>query len=183
MYATLATLLEKPLVRREPLRELDAIVVLGAPLGPAGTLTDVLAERVDAAARLYHAGGAKTIVATGGATGVVRPEAEAMAEALVERGVPEADLIVEPVARNTFENAFYAVRAMSPLDSAWIVTQPFHLRRAVRLFRAEGVDAHPWHIDDSLEYRDRARAVRWLVREYGSWARELVVGLGGRRWR
>lgn len=51
-----ARALEAPLVVREPFRALDAIVVHGAPLGPADALTPVLAER--AAAALWRAGGA-----------------------------------------------------------------------------------------------------------------------------
>jgi uncharacterized SAM-binding protein YcdF (DUF218 family) len=55
-----------------------------------------------------------------------------------------------------------------------LVTQPFHGRRAARVFRAEGFEPHVWHIADSLQYRDRVRAVRWLVREYAAWAKELA---------
>jgi uncharacterized SAM-binding protein YcdF (DUF218 family) len=56
----------------------------------------------------------------------------------------------------------------------WLVTQPFHARRALRLFRAAGLDARAWHIADSVQYRDRGRAVRWLVREYAAWAKLLL---------
>src|SRR5579872_5240883 len=52
-----ARLLERPLVIREPFAPLDAIVVLGAPLGPGGALSPVAAERVRAAAALWRAGG------------------------------------------------------------------------------------------------------------------------------
>jgi hypothetical protein len=31
-----------------------------------------------------------------------------------------------------------------------------------------------WHIDDSIEYRDRKRALRWVIREYAAWGRELL---------
>jgi uncharacterized SAM-binding protein YcdF (DUF218 family) len=52
----------------------------------------------------------------------------------------------------------------------WIVTQPFHGRRAALLFRRANLDPRVHHIADSVQYRDRRRAVRWLVREYASWA-------------
>jgi uncharacterized SAM-binding protein YcdF (DUF218 family) len=169
----LAALLERPLVVREPLRPLDAIAVLGAPLGPGGALTRVLDERVAAAAALWRAGGGRVVVATGGGAGP-RPEAEAMAEGLRARGVPA--VLVEPEARTTAENARRVAALLAPLGarSVWIVTQPFHGRRAARLFRRAGLDAHIWHIDDSLEYRDRAAAVRWLVREYAAWVKHLA---------
>jgi uncharacterized SAM-binding protein YcdF (DUF218 family) len=166
-----ASLLERPLVVREPLQALDAIVVLGAPLGPRGALTPILAERIAAAAALWRAGAGRVVVATGGVTGGTRAEADAIADALRAAGVP--DVITETASRSTLENA----RLCRPLleargvRSLWIVTQPYHGRRGARLFRQAGFDAHPWHIDDSLEYRDRGRAVGWLVREYASWAR------------
>jgi uncharacterized SAM-binding protein YcdF (DUF218 family) len=173
-----ARLLERPLVIREPFVPLDAIVVLGAPLGPGGTLSPVAAERVAAAAALWRAGGGGLVVATGGITrGAPRAEADAIAEALGGLGVPVA--ITERASRTTRDNA----RLTRPLleargvRSLWLVTQPFHGRRSARLFRRAGFDAHVWHIDDSVQYRGRRRAVRWLVREYAAWAR-LWAGLG-----
>lgn len=167
-------LLERPLVvRGEALRPLDAIVVLGAPLR-RDRLTPPLVERVEAAAQLYHAGGAPRVIASGGVTrGAARSEAAAMAEALHARGVP--DVLVEDRSQTTAENATFT-RALTAARSVWIVTQPFHGRRAARLFRRAGFDAHVWHIANSLEYRDRRRAARWIVREYAAWASLLLRG-------
>ena len=164
--------LEAPLViRGESLRPLDAIVVLGAPLRD-DALTPPLAERVDAAAALYRAGGAPRVVASGGVTrGAARSEAAVIAEALHARGVP--DVVVEDRSRTTRENAVETARLLGPC-AVWLVTQPFHGRRAARLFRAAGFDAHVWHIADSLEYRDRRRALRWVTREYLAWAGLLL---------
>ena len=174
LAATLASLLERPLVVSEPLRPLDAIVVLGAPL-LRGALSPCVEERVEAAAALWRAGGGPLVVATGGITrGATRAEADVMAEGLRARGVTE--VLVENVSRTTHDNARLtaALLGRRGARSVWLVTQPFHGRRAARLFRAAGLDAHVWHIADSLEYRDRRRAVRWLVREYAAWGALLV---------
>jgi uncharacterized SAM-binding protein YcdF (DUF218 family) len=172
-----AALLERPLVIREPLQPLDAIVVLGAPLGPGDALTPFLAERVAAAVALWRAGAGRIVVATGGLTGrATRPEADVIAAALRARGVP--DVITESASRSTFDNA----RMTRPLleahgvRSLWLVTQPYHARRSARIFRRAGFDAHVWHIADSLEYRDRVRALRWLIREYAAWLRLFLRG-------
>ena len=180
----LAWLLERPLVVREPLQRLDAIVVLGAPLAPDGALSPIALERVDAAAKLFGDGGAPIVVATGGTTrGAPIAEAEAMAAALRARGVGEGALIVEAASQTTAENARRTAELLSPRGAraVWIVTQPFHGRRAARLFRAAGLEAHVWHIDDSLEYRDRRRALRWLTREYAAWGRLLVRSARNRK--
>lgn len=168
------SLLERPLVvRGEPLRALDAIVVLGAPLRD-DRLTPPLVERVDAAAELFRAGAAPRVVASGGTTrGASRSEAAAIAEALHARGIP--DVIVEDRSQTTAENAT-ETRALIGTCAVWLVTQPFHGRRAARLFRRAGFDAHVWHIANSLEYRDRRRAMRWVAREYAAWASLLLRG-------
>jgi len=168
-------LLERPLVLRdEPLRALDAIVVLGAPLC-GGAPTPPLVERIDAAAELYHAGGARLVVATGGVThGASRSEAAAIAEGLRARGVP--DVLVEDRSQTTAENATMTAAMLGDKRRVWLVTQPFHGRRAARLFRSAGFDAHVWHIANSLEYRDRRRALRWVAREYVAWAALLLRG-------
>lgn len=175
MLDRLARLLERPLEIREPFAVRDAIVVLGAPLGPDGTLSPIVLERVAAAAALWRAGGGRLVVATGGVTdGAPRAEADAMAEALAELGVP--GVLAECASRSTIDNA----RLTRPMleahgvRSLWLVTQPFHGRRSARLFRRAGFDAHVWHIADSLQYRDRRRALKWLIREYAAWLALLV---------
>jgi uncharacterized SAM-binding protein YcdF (DUF218 family) len=144
--------------------------VLGASLGPGDRPTTVLLERIDAAAALWRTGGAPVVIATGGVTRRARrAEADVVAEALRARGVPE--VLVERESLTTAANAARTARLLRPGARVWLVTQPFHGRRAARLFRAAGLAPQVWHIADSLEYRDRRRALRWLVREYASWIR------------
>ncbi len=163
--------LEAPLAVREPFRPLDAIVVLGGPLGPGDRMTPSLYERVHAAAELYRAGGAPRIIASGGITrGASRAEADAIADELAGMGIPASAITVERHSKSTFANARFTAQLVEPRASVWLVTQPFHGRRAQRLFRRAGIDAHVWHIDDSLQYRDRRRALRWVLGEYASWA-------------
>ncbi|HEX5060219.1 MAG TPA: YdcF family protein [Kofleriaceae bacterium] len=177
MIGLVAKLLEAPLAVGDTSFEArDAIVVLGAPLTAAGELSQVLEERVAAAVALYRMGGGRLVVASGGPTHGTRPEAAAIAEALHAAGIP--DVLVEDRSLSTAENARLTAEVLAPLGvrTVWIVTQPFHAKRAARLFRRAGLDARSWHIADSVQYRDRGRAVRWLVREYASWAALAVRG-------
>ncbi|MEO8704008.1 MAG: YdcF family protein [Kofleriaceae bacterium] len=172
MIGLVASLLEAPLVVREPMRRLDAIVVLGAPLRKDRP-SPVLAERIAAAAALWHAGGAPIVVATGGVTyGGTRAEADVMAEQLRDRGVTEVR--VEAASKTTAENARFTAALLGTGTRVWLVTQPFHGRRAARLFRTAGLEPHVWHIADSIEYRDRKRALKWLAREYAAWGALLL---------
>ena len=175
MIDRIARLLEAPLVVGDSVVEpRDAIVILGASLR-RDRLSSVLAERVAAGLALWRAGGAPTIVCTGGVTGrAPRAEATVMVEVLVAAGVPASAIIIEDRAQTTVDNAAFVAALLPAGARVWLVTQPFHARRAAYLFRRAGLDARAWHIADSLEYRDRRRAVRWLVREYAAWASLLV---------
>lgn len=171
-----ARTLGAPLAVRDPLERLDAIVVLGAPLTRRGGLTDVVAERVAAAAALWRADAAPLVCPTGADTGGGRSEAHAMAEALLDHGVPAAALRIEPRARSTAENATEVARLLrgEGVRRVWLVTQPFHGRRARWLFRRAGLDPRVWAIDDGLQHQHPARALRWIAREYAAWAGALA---------
>lgn len=185
LVALAARILELPLVATAPFARLDAIVVLGAPLGPGDTLTAALGERALAAARLYRAGGGAVVIACGGVTGAAtRSEADVLADALVTEGVPRERIVIERASRTTLANAREAAPLLAACGATrvWIVTQPFHTRRAARAFRRfAGVDARAWHVEDSVAYRDPVRALRWAVREYAAWGKHLAIELTARR--
>ena len=175
MIARLARVLGAPLERAAGAGTADAIVILGAPLAKDGLLTDVLRERVMAGYELWKRGAAPLICVTGGPSRG-RTEAEAMADALRDLGVPAHALRIEAESRTTTENATRtaALLAADGVRSVWVVTQPFHLRRACWLFRRAGFDARGFRIADGLQDREPERALRWIRREYAAWARALL---------
>lgn len=182
LFARAVALLERPLViaDRAPTAA-AAIVVLGAPLAADGGLSEVLRERVDGGVALWRQGLAPIVICTGGITGgATRAEATVMAEAVVAAGVPVAAVVVEPRALTTADNAREVAALLPPGAQVWLVTQPFHGRRARRCFRAVGLAPSVWHLDDSVQYRDRGRALRWVTREYAAWTRALVLDAVGR---
>jgi len=95
-----------------------------------------------------------------------------MAARVLELGVPEAALRVDDASANTRENALHAARLLLPdHPRVWVVTQPFHMRRALFWFRRAGFEPLGWHIEESVQYRDPWRGLKWVAREYGAWAR------------
>jgi uncharacterized SAM-binding protein YcdF (DUF218 family) len=160
----------RPLRRMAEPRRADAIVVLGVPARATGELTSVGEERVRAAAELWHRGLAPVVCITGGAVrGPV--EAVVMAERARALGVPDAALRLDMEAQSTYENAVRVAEMLPAGARVWLVTQPFHLRRSMHLFRQAGLQPLPWHIEDSMQYDEPARALRWIAREYASWGR------------
>jgi uncharacterized SAM-binding protein YcdF (DUF218 family) len=69
-------------------------------------------------------------------------EAEAMARAATELGVPRRDIIVEGTARNTQESA-RAVKRVLKSKRIFLVTSAYHMKRAEGLFKKQGFDVFP----------------------------------------
>jgi uncharacterized SAM-binding protein YcdF (DUF218 family) len=114
--------------------EADAIVVLGCR-GPVA-----LRRRLEIGIRLFERGAAPLLVLSGGGRGPLR-EAELMRRAAIAHGVPPTAMLVDPVSRDTFENAGETARLLSArgLRSVLLVSDRVHLPRAALLFRLAGL--------------------------------------------
>jgi uncharacterized SAM-binding protein YcdF (DUF218 family) len=131
----------------------DAIVLIGGALAPPGPplhWMDLSAsvDRLVHAARLYRAGKAPVIVVSGGGGPYpdepVKP-ADAMADLLVEWGLPRDALLLERRSRTTFENALYTKEILDArgLRRVLVVTSAQHMWRTLAVFRSLDIDAIP----------------------------------------
>lgn len=121
-------------------RTYDTAVVLGARLRPDGTPGPALVRRVAHAADLHRQGRVGRLLLSGGHAAAGCTEAEAMRRLAVAMGVPEAALLVEPHARNTFENALFSMALLDPGECVVLVSDAWHLPRARFAFRRLGGD-------------------------------------------
>lgn len=119
---------------------LDDLVVLGAGLRPDGTPSEALRYRLDAAlAYLEENPGTGCVVSGGQGFGEVRTEADAMAEYLVERGLDEGRITREERSSTTAENVLFSSELIAPGSEVGIVTNDFHLYRALRIAERNGL--------------------------------------------
>ncbi|MFO1352892.1 MAG: YdcF family protein [Gammaproteobacteria bacterium] len=150
----------------------DAIVVLGGGVegaAPPYRLYPDLggsADRVWFAARLFKAGKAPLIIASGGRlpwTGAAQAEAPAIVELLEELGVPSAALAVESESLNTYQNAVNVkpILQQRGLRSILLVTSAMHMTRALGTFRAQGIEVYPAPTDYEFVPAP-ASLLRWL---------------------
>jgi uncharacterized SAM-binding protein YcdF (DUF218 family) len=128
----------------------DAIVVLGGYLqrndwGGAPTIGADTYERLVYAAALHEHWPQVPIVVSGGrALGEEHPPlAQMMAEYLREREVPDALIIQESKARNTYENAKFSMALLPSGASVAIITEGPHMWRAELVFQKQGADVIP----------------------------------------
>jgi uncharacterized SAM-binding protein YcdF (DUF218 family) len=130
----------------------DFVVVLGAGLKRDGTVTPLLAKRLDRALEVAArpaagpAARGPVLVVSGGKGGDERvAEAEAMSAYLTDHGVPPGAILLEDRSRNTEENLRFSQSIMEsarPGGRCVIVTSNFHVLRTAMLARRLGVRGH-----------------------------------------
>ncbi len=121
----------------------DAIIVLGAAAYHHRP-SPVLAARIDHALALYEQGVAQTLIFTGGfGDGAPVSEARAAMDYAVEHGVPDAHILIEERSRTTLQNLEEARALMraAELETAVVVSDPLHLRRALIIAEDLGIEA------------------------------------------
>lgn len=116
----------------------DAIIVLGARSYINGEVNQCVQARVEHAINLYNDGFAKKIIMSGGTD--KKPVFHETNEALemkkmalnLDPNINEADILIEGESTSTYENLIYSNQIMNKhsLNSAIIVTEPFHSPRA-----------------------------------------------------
>lgn len=105
-------------------------IVLGAGYWPSGRLSDALADRMETAIALYHGGKVNKLLLTGDNRFVEYNEPAAMADYALARGVPREDLVLDYAGRRTYDSC-YRAQAIFGVERALLVTQAFHLPRAL----------------------------------------------------
>ncbi|MBV6395322.1 MAG: hypothetical protein HFACDABA_00897 [Anaerolineales bacterium] len=139
-----------------------AAIVFGAGLWRDGSPTPVLQDRVRTAANLYFAGKVEKLLMSGDNRFVEYNEPEAMRQFALSLGVPEEDIVLDYAGRRTYDTC-YRAREIFRLDSVILVTQDFHLPRALYLCNMLGVEAVGVPADIQY-YRKISRAI-WHLRE------------------
>lgn len=125
-------------------------LVLGAQVYPDGTPSAFLAARLDLAQRLLEAGKVRAILVSGDHSRWEYDEPGAMQVYLIARGVPASRIVLDYAGLDTYDSCARARRIFG-VRQAIVVTQTFHLDRAVALCRSLGVDATGVG-DDSVQW-------------------------------
>jgi SanA protein len=120
--------------------EAQAAIVLGAGVHPDGTLSPMLADRMQVGVELYKAHKVKKLLLSGDHGRVNYDEVNAMLRYATDRGVPDADIFTDHAGFSTYDT-MYRARDVFRVKSAIVVTQGFHLARAVYTARAMGLEA------------------------------------------
>ncbi|MER7521259.1 ElyC/SanA/YdcF family protein [Streptomyces sp. NPDC126499] len=118
----------------------DVAVVFGAGLWK-GRPTPYLAHRLDTAAELYRTGKVRVLLVTGDNSRTEYDEPGAMRRYLADRGVPDDRVVSDYAGFDTWDSCVRAKKIFG-VDRAVLVTQDFHIKRAVALCGAAGVESY-----------------------------------------
>ncbi|MEU5185412.1 SanA/YdcF family protein [Streptomyces longwoodensis] len=138
----------------------DVAVVFGAGLW-AGEPSPYLAHRLDAAARLYRDGTVKVVLVTGDNSREDYDEPDAMRAYLTRHGVPDGRIVGDYAGFDTWDSCVRA-RKIFGVHRAVLISQGFHIRRAVALCEAAGITSYGVGVDakhDVTWYYGGAREV------------------------
>lgn len=156
---------------------LQAVGVFLAPQDPLALADVVIAisgnnpERVRTAALLLRDGYARWLILSGGPPSMMQMERLAR-----EFGVPEEQILTDAIATTTLGNAYGSGQVMIShrLRSAILVTSPYHMRRAIILFRGvfaqRGLEVRAYPVQDSIFRSEgwwrRRRDREFVIQEY-----------------
>lgn len=137
-------------------------IVFGAGLYRDGSPTPVLRDRVATAVELYRNGKVEKLLMSGDNTTPDHNEPGAMRTYALELGIPDEDIVLDYAGRRTYDTC-YRARDIFDLDAAILITQAFHLPRALYTCNLLGVAAIGVPADQR-HYR-RASQTFWTLRE------------------
>jgi SanA protein len=124
--------------QREDAPHKRVAIVFGAGLRRDGSPTPVLRDRVDTAASLYFSGKVEKLLMSGDNRFPTYNEPEAMRQYALSLGIPEEAIVLDYAGRRTYDTC-YRAKAIFKIDDALLVTQKFHLPRAIFLCNSLGM--------------------------------------------
>ena len=144
------------------LENVDCIIVLGCQVRSDGTLSHMLEDRVTEGVALYHAGAAPKLLMSGDHGRETYDEVNAMKGYAVAEGVPVEDVFMDHAGFSTYETV-YRAKAIFGARKVIIVTQRYHLHRALYIAEALGLEAYGVASDPRTYSGQFSRDVREIL--------------------
>ena len=165
-YLTITTISIASFSKKDETRKADTAIVLGASVYD-NSPSPVFSERINHAVDLYNDGYVDAIIMTGGVgKGNIRSEADIAREYAEQKGVPAEVILKEEASSIPKENLENAKKVMNEygMDTALIVSDPLHMRRAMLYAKDLGMTAYSSPTPTTL-YRSWKTKLPFLIRE------------------
>ncbi len=152
--STMDKLMEGP-----PEEKADAVLVLGAKVKENGEMSAMLKERVDYGIEIYRLGLAKKILMSGDHGREEYDEVNTMKNYAMEQGVPPEDIFMDHAGFSTYES-MYRAREIFQVEHMIVVTQKYHLYRAIYDAKAFSMKVTGVACDQAVYHGDTYRKMR-----------------------
>lgn len=152
------------------LTDVDCILVLGCLVKSDGVPSDMLHDRLQRGVELYNLGAAPKILMTGDHGRDDYDEVDAMKRFAVEAGVPSENVFMDHAGFSTYES-MYRARDIFQAKKILIVTQEYHLYRAIYIAESLGLEAYGVAADYRSYSGQLSRDVREMlarVKDFGT---------------
>lgn len=121
--------------------DVDCIVVLGCQVKADGTPSHMLEDRLRRGVELYELGAAPKLLMSGDHGQQEYDEVATMKQFAMDAGVPSEDVFKDHAGFSTYESV-YRAKEIFAADKIIIVTQEYHLYRALYIAQQLGVEAY-----------------------------------------
>lgn len=152
------------------LQDVDCILVLGCLVKDGGKPSDMLSDRLQMGVTLYELGAAPKLLMSGDHGREDYDEVDAMKHFAVDRGIASTDVFMDHAGFSTYES-LYRARDVFQAKKIIIVTQQYHLYRALYIAHALGLEAYGVASDYHNYVGQTARDVREVlarVKDFGN---------------
>lgn len=119
----------------------DCILILGCGVLPSGRPSHMLEDRILRAVELYNGGAAEKIIASGDHGQEHYDETNTMKDFAIKKGVPSEDIFMDHAGFSTYES-IYRAKEIFGVKKMIIVTQEYHLHRALYIAKRFGIEAY-----------------------------------------
>lgn len=149
--------------------DVDYVLVLGCGVKPDGTPSHMLSQRVEAGVEVFQKSTAASLLLTGDKSGKSYDEPGVMKSLALEREVKEDDIITDNIGYSTYESIYNAVNIYGA-KKIIIITQPYHLPRALYIARSLGLEAYGYEAYLPLY----PKQIIWSLREVAARNKDFI---------
>ena len=121
--------------------DVDCVIVLGCFVREDGTLSDMLHDRLKQGVAVYNGGAAPKLLMSGDHGRVEYNEVGAMKQYAIDQGIPSEHVFMDHAGFSTYET-MYRAKAIFGADKVIVVTQQYHLYRALYIADQLGIEAY-----------------------------------------
>ena len=150
--------------------DFDCILVLGAGVYSDGTPTPMLNDRLVVACEAYEAGCSNRLVMSGDHISADYNEPKAMKNFAIEQGIDSKVIFLDHAGISTYDSIYRAINIYGA-EKILIVTQKYHLYRAIYLAQSMGAEAY----GVSANLRSYIGQPKYTVREWAARVKDFAI--------